>query len=349
MIKYLGSKKKLIPKIVEIIKQEEAKTVLDLFSGTARVGYALQNEGINVIANDINTYAVHLARTYVQTNPENIHVKHIKNNTIDYLNNISPKEHPGWFTKTYCIASQFFQEKNGLKIEAIRDYLNLYDMPICFGEDLFDANNKREEIRSILLTSLIEAADRVDSTCGIQMAYLKNWAPRSYKDLELRFPNLSEGRGVATKLDAKEAAKFDADLAYIDPPYNQHNYLGNYHIWETICLWDNPQTYGKAKKRKDVKERKSNFNSKKRIKGEFQAVINNLKANKALISFNNEGYLSQDDILSILESKFSNIEVIDVPYQRYVGAKIGIHNQEGKKVGTVSHTKNVEYLFLAKN
>ena len=49
-----------------------------------------------------------------------------------------------------------------------------------------------------LLTSLMEAADRVDSTCGIQMAYVKTWAPRSHNDLELRVPTLlpRPGRGA---------------------------------------------------------------------------------------------------------------------------------------------------------
>ena len=59
----------------------------------------------------------------------------------------------------------------------------------------------------MLLTSLIEAADRVDSTCGLQMAYVKKWAPRSYNDLELREPD-RRGRpgGSVSRIDANELA-----------------------------------------------------------------------------------------------------------------------------------------------
>lgn len=345
MIKYLGSKRKLLPKIIEIIKNEKAEAVLDLFSGTSRVGHALQNEGIEVVSNDINSYSYHIAKTYVEINKDEELVNSIKE-LIDEFNNLNPKQKPGWFTKTYCQESRFFQEKNGLKIEAIREAIQEYNRKYW----CLDPGKKRnmECINSALLVSLIEAADRIDSTCGIQMAYLKNWSKRSYNDLSLRVPDFSKGNGLAICGDARDAANIKVDLAYIDPPYNQHSYLGNYHIWETVCLWDKPEIYGKAKKRIDVRSRKSNWNSKKMIKDEFKAVIDNLSAPKALISFNNEGHLTKDDISEILETKFNEIDIIEVPYQRYVGAKIGIHNNKGEKVGKISHTTNKELLFLAK-
>ncbi len=332
MIKYLGSKRLLISKIIDIIKEEKAETVLDLFSGTSRVGHALQNEGIKVYSNDINSYAYYLAQTYVVADPSLLSKLE---RAVNRLNKIPPKTVPGWFTETYCEKSKFFHPKNGLKLEAIREEIDKYRW-------------KDPKLLVPLIVSLIEAADRVDSTCGIQMAYLKEWAARAHNDLELRVPNISKGSGHAMQMDAKEAAKTEVDLAYLDPPYNQHNYLGNYHIWETVCLWDKPETYGKAQKRIDVKTRKSNFNSKKKIFDEFKSVIDNLAASKALVSFNNEGYLTKEQISDILKSKFNSVEILELPYKRYVGAKIGIHNKKGEKVGEVTHTENKELLFLAK-
>jgi len=338
MIKYLGSKRKLISQIVEIIKKEEVTKVIDLFAGTSRVGFALQNEGITVLANDHNEYAHFLATTHVQADPEEY--KDIQK-TIDHLNSIQPKA--GWFTKTYCEDAKFFHPKNGAKIEAIRNYIEEK-----YGPKIPD---HKPEIYRILVVSLMEAADRVDSTCGQQMAYLKNWAKRAHNDLELRIPKMSKGKGVAVRMDAAEVAKVPMELAYIDPPYNQHNYLGNYHVWETLSLWDEPETYGKAQKRIDVRdpERKSSFNSKVKILSAFQELINNLASPKALISFSNEGYLKKEKLISVLKTKFSSVEVTEIPYKRYVGASIGIYNNLGNKVGKVSHTENKEYLFLAKN
>ena len=149
--------------------------------------------------------------------------------------------------------SRFFQPKNGERIDAIREAIARRGLD--------------PELEAVMLVSLMEAADRVDSTTGLQMAYLKEWAPRAHNDLELRLPDVlpraAHGKGCATCLDAQEAARtLEADVAYLDPPYNQHSYLGNYHIWESLVRWDKPEVYGVACKRVDVKERRSIFNSR---------------------------------------------------------------------------------------
>jgi len=63
--------------------------------------------------------------------------------------------------------------------------------------------------------------------------------PRSFKPLELREPELLVGPGKAVRGDACQIAGElgDFDIAYLDPPYNQHRYFTNYHIWETLVAW----------------------------------------------------------------------------------------------------------------
>ncbi len=182
------------------------------------------------------------------------------------------------------------------------------------------------------------------------MAYMKQWAPRAYNNLELRMPSLqpavSSGRCRATRADALEVASaFDGDLVYLDPPYNQHSYLGNYHVWESLVLWDKPETYGIANKRIDVRTRKSAFNSRPGIGPALKAVIEAVRAPHLIVSFNDEGYLSRDQLVEMLSVR-GPVRVIEIPRPRYVGARIGIHNPKGEKVGTVGRLRNVEYLFV---
>ena len=74
-------------------------------------------------------------------------------------------------------------------------------------------------------------------------------------------------------LDALDAARsIPADLVYLDPPYNQHKYVGNYHIWESLVRWDQPEVYGKARKRIDCKQRRSAFNSRPRMRAALAAT-----------------------------------------------------------------------------
>lgn len=182
------------------------------------------------------------------------------------------------------------------------------------------------------------------------MAYLKEWAPRSFNDLELRTPDVlpraSAGRGSAHQMDAGDAARtLTGDIGYLDPPYNQHSYLGNYHIWETLCRWDFPESYGVAKKRLDCRERKSPFNSKPRIRAALQEVVDNLDVRHLVLSFSNEGYIDFDDVVEVVRRR-GEVLVIEADHKRYVGAQIGIHNPRGERVGEVSHLRNKEFLFV---
>jgi adenine-specific DNA-methyltransferase len=327
VIKYLGSKRLLIPKIVEIVKSlPDVKSILDLFSGTSRVGQAFRKEGFHVISNDHNEYAHVLAKCYIQASNEDKEAEKI----IEHLNKLPGKK--GYFTETFCNQSRFFHPKNGERVDAVRDEIA--------------SMNLAPDLEAVLLTSLIEAADRVDSTVGVQMAYLKQYAKRAHNDLELRMPDLVDGIcGKAVCMEAVDAAKeYEVDLVYLDPPYNQHSYLGNYHIWETLVKWDKPEVYGVACKRVDVRERKSAFNSKVKAKQALSEVVDASRAKYLLLSFNDEGHLSQEDIEEILGPS----EVFEIEHSRYVGARIGIHNRAGEKVGEVSHIKNKERLFLAK-
>lgn len=302
--------------------------VLDLFSGTSRVGHALKSDGRFVVANDHNAYAWVLARCYVQANATEQLDRAVK--LLEELRRVKPE--PGYFTDTFCVQSRFFQPKNGAKIDAIRERIATLELD--------------PDLEAIALVSLMEAADRVDSTTGVQMAYLKNWAARSNNDLELRTPAILPGAGKATHLEAAAAAKeLDCETAYLDPPYNQHSYRGNYHIWETLVRWDKPEVYGIACKRMDCKEYKSVFNSRPRAFGALKDVVASLQAKNLVVSFSNEGYVNREEMEDFLRAR-GQLLVIEVDFKRYVGAQIGIYNPSGEKVGKVSHLRNKEHLYV---
>jgi adenine-specific DNA-methyltransferase len=330
MIKYLGSKRLLVPHLVDAAEQLVGRgTCLDLFSGTARVGRGLKAAGQAVVANDHNAYAATAARCYVGADRRSVEVE--ARHHLEQMQALPAQ--PGHFTATWCEAARYIHPDNGGRIEAMRAYIDEQDL----GADL----------RAVLLTALIEAADRVDSTTGVQMAYLKSWAKRALKPIELRVPELLDGVGTVFEMEASDAARAagSVDLAYLDPPYNQHSYLGNYHLWESLVRWDAPEVYGVAAKRTDVQQRKSPFNSKPGIAPALRQVLDNLDAKTLIVSFSNEGFLSQEALEEMLAPRGA-MAVLAVDYKRYVGAQIGIHNPAGERVGAVGSLRNKELLFI---
>jgi adenine-specific DNA-methyltransferase len=333
MIKYIGSKRVLIPQIVELVSALPGlRSAVDLFSGTSRVGHALKGRGIAVQSNDHNAYAATLARCYVQADREEV-LDEVRAR-VEALQALPGVR--GYFTEVFCEQSRYLQVPNGERVDAMRAQIAAWSLS--------------PEVEAVLLTALMEAADRVDSTTGVQMAYLKQWSPRSHGPITLRVPDLlpraAAGKGRAWQLDAVEAARrLTGDLAYVDPPYNQHKYLGNYHVWETLVRWDAPAHYGVACKRVDVRDQVSVFNSKPRMREAMRQVIEALDVRYLLVSFSDEGYLGREELVEMLATR-GRVRIVERAMKRYVGAQIGIYNPQGARVGEVGHLGNKEFLFL---
>jgi adenine-specific DNA-methyltransferase len=333
VIKYLGSKRRLVPVLAAIVDAVGATTALDLFTGTTRVAQAMKALGISVTAVDTARYAEMFARCYIETDARKIDVPELEQ-AINHLNGLPPA--PGYVTETFCISSRYFQPFNGERIDAIRDGIER-----AFADTV---------LHPILLTSLIEAADRVDSTTGLQMAYVKDWAARSFNPLQLRVPELFEGAGRAVRADACEVAGTlgHFDVAYVDPPYNQHRYYTNYHVWETLVAWDAPDHYGIACKRTDSRhdDTKSVFNSKRTMPAALARVVSDLDCELLILSYNDESWLTLDELTAMCADR-GTVRAVSFDQARYVGARIGIHNPSGQKVGTISHLRNQEHVVVA--
>ncbi|WP_278971253.1 DNA adenine methylase, partial [Mobiluncus mulieris] len=233
----------------------------------------------------------------------------------------------------------------------------------------------------VLLTSLMEAADRVDSTTGQQMAYLKTWAPRAYNDLELRVPELLDGSGWTWRADANElagclarhggvnlggtgcgggaqvgaglgAAREDSlpefDLVYLDPPYNQHRYFTNYHIWETLVRWDAPEAYGVACKRADARDpdTHSPYNRRREMPQALADLVATVPCQTLVLSYNNEAWVDFEELFALVAARFEDATALAFDSKRYVGAQIGIYSPTGQRVGKISHLRNLEYVFV---
>ena len=335
MIKYLGSKRALVPLLGDIAERVEAHTAVDLFTGTTRVAQEFKRRGLIVTATDVATYSQVLSDCYIATDAAAIDLQDL-DNELKRLAALPAT--PGYFTRTFCEQSRFFQPKNGARVDAIRAAI--------------EADHRGSPLFPILLTSLMLAADRVDSTTGLQMAYLKEWAPRAHQDLELRRPDLLPGPGRTVGGDAMQTVDEleRVDLMYLDPPYNQHRYFTNYHIWETLVRWDEPETYGVACKRVDSRDdaTKSVFNNKRAMPAALADLLGRVHAEVVVVSYNDESWVTADQMMHALrEAGHEDVRMLAFDSKRYVGAQIGIFNPAGEKVGRVSRLRNTEYVFVA--
>ncbi|HUZ19663.1 MAG TPA: DNA adenine methylase [Acidimicrobiales bacterium] len=333
MIKYIGSKRRLVPVLGELLTRAEARSALDLFTGTTRVAQEWKRRGAHVTAVDSARYAAVLADCFIATDAGDVDLGALRE-VFAHLDRLPGKD--GYVTETFSRRARYFQEPNAQRIDAVRDAI--------------EREWASHPWRPVLLAGLLLAADRVDSTTGVQMAYLKQWSPRSYQPLELKPPELLGGPGASVHGDATKAVGDlpAVDLAYLDPPYNQHRYAGNYHVWETLVAWDSPEHYGVACKRIGLRgeEGASVFNRRREAPAAMASLVESLKAEVAVISGSDEGWIPVGD-LADMASRFGTVQVLAFESKRYVGAQIGIYDLRGKRVGRPGRARNTEYLVVA--
>ena len=357
-IKYTGSKRQILPIFLDLIRPLGVRTVFDGFSGTTRVSQALKQAGYTVYANDIATWSKVFGQCYLQnTKPTSYYLP-----ILDRLNKLHGKR--GWFSEHYggepnggsAVHSdgkkKMWQIHNTMKLDAIRDEIDKI------------AKNKIE--KSVLLTSLIIAMDKVDSSVGHHVSYLKNWAPRAYNTMRMEVPRLliDDKPHQVYQGDIFDVLdNVEVDLAYYDPPYGSSNelmppsrvrYASYYHIWKTVCLNDKPKVVGAAGRREDVsdiiagsvfEDFRKNEQGKYVVIGAIKKLIENTNAKYIVLSYNNNGRATFDAILEILKELRMRCSVFEMDYKKHVMAGMTWTNEWLNKQGA-KNTENKEYLFL---
>src|SRR5205085_10787504 len=144
--------------------------------------------------------------------------------------------------------------------------------------------------------------------------YAKDWPARAFKPLRLQLPTLLPGSGRALLGDAiRLAAEVGhVDIAYLDPPYNQHRYFTNYHVWETLVAWDAPEHYGVACKRVDSRDgsTKSVFNERRAMPVALAELIAGVDAELLVVSYNNESWVTIDELREMCEARGDTVRML---------------------------------------
>ena len=355
-IKYSGSKLKLLPYILSVIKPLSVKRVFDGFSGTTRVSQALAKCGYQVISNDVAVWSKVFGECYLKGK-----VTAGLQKKIDYLNSL--KGRAGWFTKHYggeangglAVHSdgkkKVWQIHNTKKLDSIRPEIDKI------------AENQIE--KSILLTSLILALDKVDNTLGHYVSYLRKWSPRSFNKIQLKMPLIESSKGPHRVMNEdifKAQAKVKPELSYFDPPYGSNNekmppsrvrYGSYYHIWKTVVLNDEPELAGKTHRRADCNDLQAGSvfeEFRKDEEGRFIALkaieklIKECQSPYILLSYSNGGRATKAEISEVIQDCCSKVQVFSIDYKRNVMSGMRwTHDWTKEKEGT-----NTEFLFLMK-
>lgn len=355
-IKYAGSKTKLLNPIIDIISKLKPTTVFDGFAGTTRVSQALAKSGYNVVCNDKAVWSKTFAECYLNAFRTDQHYQSI----LEHLNGVPPKH--GWFSEHY--GGEVIKSKQSVGIDGLKKPFQMFNAnKLDAIREEIDKMELEEDEKSVAITSLILALERVDSTLGHYVAYLKEWSPRSYGQLYLVLPKIvrSSGNHQIYNEDTVELTKYvDSDIAYFDPPYGSNNtkmpasrvrYEAYYHLWKTVILNDQPELFGAAKRRKDCSDLVCNSEFEEFRLGEdgnyliietLDRLIKNSASSYILLSYSSGGRATAEEITRILDDHGEVVKFLKLSHKKNVMSHMTWTNDWLNE----TELENFEYLFL---
>jgi adenine-specific DNA-methyltransferase len=351
IITYIGNKRNVQPfiktgiaKVLSRLDKDSIKT-FDVFSGSGIVARFLKSYSSKIIVNDLEEYSKVINHCYL-SNASEIDIPQITKYHEELLNQLDEdKLQAGLIAKLYAPQSQdkilkderaFYTFRNACYIDTARKLIE----------------NIPPEFKNYFLAPLMSEASIHSNTSGVFKGFYKDSKTgigkfggnnedalkRILGNIGLPFPVFSkfECEYEIHQEDSNNLIESieEVDLAYIDPPYNQHPYGSNYFMLNLIVDYIEPKNISRVSGIPDNWNR-SNYNKKPFAYNSFKELAEKIKAKFLLISFNSEGFISIGQMKEMLQ-KIGKLEILETKYNTFRGSR----NLKSRDI----HVK--EYLYL---
>lgn len=317
MIDFIGSKQNLLPWLFDCFLKHGANPgspFLDACLGTGSVSMEAIRRGFKVVGCDLMMFPIVYTAGRVgmtETALEECRAFMRQINAIPENDLLSD----GYFYNNYSVSAgrQYFTDLNAKVIDTAR---------LRIQEGSF----KVLRCKAYLICCLLEAMSKVSNTAGTHGAFLKSIKSRAAARLTMReIPCLLEpatigvDRGDIVSILADPNKVFQEEVLYLDPPYTKRQYAPNYHLYETLVLYDSPEIKGKTGLRAWRSEADSAFCRVGQVEEYFSSILRLTTARRIFISYNSDGLLPIGRIQEIAKSTLGDvrIEVESVLYKRY--------------------------------
>lgn len=315
-MRYIGGKSLMLNSLYDVIQAQAPRvnTILDACTGSGVVSHFFKYHGYSVHSNDALYFSYVLSRGLIQPNfvrPEVLDWIEDLNTFIPNINNMKAEDcfiYQNYSPHDDC-TRMYFQCRNALKIDYIRQQIENHRQQLNEDEYFY------------LLACLISAVPYVANITGTYAAYLKKWDIRSNKLLDFVAIPLLEGQQPCVTYNESIndlCGHVATDLTYLDPPYNERDYLSNYHILETIARYDYPLIGGVTGMRQEGRF-KSDFCKKGSVHNAFVNFLNRVQSQYVIISYNNEALLPTAELSEIVRQAGvpDTFRLYEYDYRRY--------------------------------
>ncbi|TVR57683.1 MAG: DNA modification methylase [Spirochaetaceae bacterium] len=351
LITYIGNKRSLLNFIgsaVETVRARLGKekiTIADLFAGSGVVSRYFKRFASRLEVNDLERYSEVVNLCYL-ANPSALDIATLKTFHTRLLERLEagPLE-PGLISELYAPRDDrdigpgervFYTTRNARYLDTARALIEEVppDLRVFFLGPLLAEASVHANTAGVFKGFYRDANTQLGRFGGTNGDALE----RILGDVALSFPIFSAHECDVTvrRADANDVARGlgHVDLVYLDPPYNQHPYGSNYFMLNLIVQNERPAALSKVSGI-PADWRRSTYNARRRAFGAFEELVRSLDARYLLVSFNSEGFIGREQMMTLLSS-VGRVELFETRYNTFRGSR----NLRDRSL----HVK--EYLYL---
>jgi adenine-specific DNA-methyltransferase len=336
LITYIGNKRSLaahLDRAISTIRHElgcRSLTSLDLFAGSGLVSRVMKQHSKLVVANDLERYSEVLSQCYL-TNRCDADWELVGRWVEDLNRQAEAGANPGGFIQELYAPADDQHIQPGERA--------FYTTDNARRLDFYAQAIKRAPaaIRPLLYGPLLSAASVHANTSGVFKGFYKDKATgigkfgaakgdalvRILAPITLEGPVLSDhtARSEVFREDANQLVRRlpHVDVAYIDPPYNQHPYGSNYFMLNLLVDYNRPASVSQVSGI-PASWNRSRYNVRKDALSLMVDLVEQIDADYLLVSFNSEGFIPVANLRSTLE-RFGPVEEVIIPYNTFRGSR----------------------------
>jgi adenine-specific DNA-methyltransferase len=319
-MRYMGSKKRLLPWIYRVLDTLDFETALDPFSGTGCVAYLMKSMGRRVIASDFLNFSSLIARATVENNSRHLTGRALKRliDPTPRINNFIEKTFSGVF---YTRPDLRFLDRISGNIPQLGDPC---DQALAFAA-LFRSCLKRQPRGVFTVSGNLDRYDdgRRDLRLSLEEHFLEQIDVFNTAVFNNGHAN------VALRSDIFDLPQRSVDLVYLDPPYvpraDDNCYIKRYHFLEGLsCYWEGLPVDNSTKVRK-IAKRYTPFSYRRMAAEAFNRMFARFAGSTIVLSYSSNGYpdLTELEVMMLRHKK--SVRVFERPHRYHFGTHEGVN------------------------